>query len=334
MPFRPGAYPGVVHHYAPRLIAFEHMPSLAQNQSSTNAHNFVLFLGGLGDSLMTVRYPYVLATLLPRTWALVELQLSSTGLGWTTGMLERDSSELETAVSYFRDLSRQRDSNAQAKVILLGHSTGCQIAMNYLVGSWKQPLMPNHVKERPAVDGVIFQAGISDREAITLSLSSSEVEESLRLAEEMCSNGRAHDHVPEAATKHLFAANPSAERWISLASREGEDDYFSSDLPEARLERVWGERGIASRGLKVMVLLGEKDEGMPAWLNKTKLLSSWETQVKGANGVWDDRSGVVPGATHNLNKSDETVVKDLCGRVLGLVHSVDPELAHKDVGRL
>ena len=331
MQFAQGAHPGVLHNYAPRLVAFEYTP---REKVTNTSCNFVFFLGGLGDSLMTVRYPSVLAALLPQSWGLAEIQLSSSGIGWTTGMLPRDSDELAKAVTYFRNVAKERNPIAPAKIVLLGHSTGCQIAMNYLVGPWKEYNIPKMVAERPKVDGVILQAGISDREGVEDHMTAQEIASSLSLAKSWIKEGRGGDQLPPASTKLLFGANPSAERWVSLIDQEGDDDYFRSDLPEDRLQRVWGDRGLATRAIKVMVLLGEKDEHMPTSIDKNRLIATWETQVKGSNGLWDDRSGVVKGVGHNLNRNDEIVVKGLCEKCIGFVESIDPDLAHKDTGKL
>lgn len=52
-PFQLTSFPTILHHFAPRLVAIEHLPST----STPTAHNFILFLGGLGDGLRTVDYP-------------------------------------------------------------------------------------------------------------------------------------------------------------------------------------------------------------------------------------------------------------------------------------
>lgn len=324
MSFKPGAYSGTLHNYAPRLVAFEHASA-----SRDAPCNFILFLAGLGDALMTVRYPSVLAALLPPSWGLVEVQLSSSGTGWTTGSLECDSNELAKAIAYFRQIATERNLGHPAKTVLLGHSTGCQIAVNYLVGPWKSHMIPQAVTARPAVDGVILQAGISDREAVKGLMSNEEISSSLGLAKSWIEEGRGQDQLPISSTKLVFGASPSAERWVSLLDEYGHDDYFSSDLAKERLQRVWGERGLATRGVRLMVLLGEKDNGMPASVDKAKLLSTCERQVKGSNGLWDDQSGVVKDAYHNLNGNDEHVVKDLCEKCVSFVQSVNPDFAGK-----
>ncbi|KAL9092363.1 MAG: hypothetical protein Q9159_000871 [Coniocarpon cinnabarinum] len=329
--FPPASHAGNLHHYASRLVAFEHgLP----HGNAAAAHNFVLFVGGLDDSLLTVRYPSVLATVLPASWAVAEVQTRSSGVGFATGSLERDSEDLVKAVAYFRQLAKQRNAGASSKVVLIGHSTGCQDAMNYLIGPWKQNPIPGDVKQRPVLDGVVFQAGISDREAVEGRLPPQLIRDSLDLARAMVDQGKGRDQLPIESTNGMFGAQPSANRWLSLISDGGDDDYFSSDLPDDRVERVWGSEGLATRGVKTLVLLGEKDDGMPQRVDKAELIGRWETYVKGSNGLWDDRSGVLPGAGHNLNDNSDDVVRTLCERIAGFVRSLDPELAQTDVGKL
>ena len=329
MPFTPGAYPGSLHHYAPRLVAFEH-----NHSQHGHPHNFVLFLGGLGDSFMTVRYPSVLARTLPLSWALAEVQTTSSGAGFTTGSLKRDAQDLSEAITYFRGLAAQRNADSPAKIILLGHSTGCQDAIHYLVGPWKAASISTEVIERPRLDGVVLQAGISDREGIGGVLSPQEAQRSLDVAEAMIKDGRGHDHMPISATKGFPGAQPIARRWVSLLDKQGDDDYFSSDLSDERLERVWGRRGLATRRIHTLVLIGGADEHMPQDIDKAKLVAKWEAQVKNAGGLWDDRSGVVEGASHNLNRSDDNVVEDFCRNVLAFVQSIDSHTTHQDTGKL
>ena len=334
MAFTPGSRFGTLHNYCPRLVAFEYCSDVDRHYAKDTPSNFILFVGGLGDSLMTVRYPSLLSEYLPSTWSLVEVCTASTGAGWATRRLDEDSEDLCKAVRYFRNLAEKRSPGSSPKVVLLGHSTGSQIAMNYLVGPWKHALIPPAVLDRPVVDGAIFQAGISDREGLAEELSASDLETSLEVSRTWIKEGRGRDQLPESLTKISLGVSPSAERWLSLVDKEGDDDYFSSDLSDDRLERVWGGRGLASRGITIMALLGEKDEHMPKWLDKAQLLGRWETQVRGANGIWHDRSGVVNDATHNLNKNGDDIIEELCERILGLVYSVDPELAHRNVGKL
>lgn len=339
MPFTTGPYPGTLHHYAPRLIAFEHQP---KNENTSGAGttespaNFVLFLGGLGDALMTVRYPSVLAKQLRSSWSVAEVQLSSSGAGWATSSLERDADELAKAVEYFRGLAKSRWmslSKSVGNIVLLGHSTGCQIAISYLIGAWKEPKIPQSVLDRPPVQGVILQAGISDREALSDVLSASQRESSFKLARSWIADGRGGDILPRSATNGVFGADPSAERWINLADPAGDDDLFSSDLSDARVTRIWGASGLAMRKVTALVMLGAEDEHLPSFIDKDRLMGQWKSAVKDGGGSWDHGSGVVPKAGHNLNKSPSDAVEDLCNRILNFIHTTESS-AHGGIPHL
>lgn len=181
---------------------------------------------------------------------------------------------------------------------------------------------------------MVLQSGISDREGVAGEFHPAEVARSLEIAREWVREGRGGDQLPRSVTKGVFGANVSAERWVSLVDAEGEDDYFSSDLGESRVERVWGAGGFGGRGVRVMVLIGGSDEHMPGFVNKEGLVARWEGKVKGAGGAWDERSGVVEGAGHNLNRNGEEVVKGLCERIVGFVGDVEKEGVSKDGGKL
>lgn len=128
--------------------------------------------------------------------------------------------------------------------------------------------------------------------------------------------------MPSASTNGLFGALPTARRWLSLAStREDEayDDYFSSDLSDERVRRIWGGGGFAKRAIPVMVLQSGSDGSIPKFVDKEALVQRWGEAVKTSGGIWADESGVIPGAGHNLNETPGEPVMDLCRRVESLV---------------
>lgn len=356
MAFTPHAHPGFLHHYLPRLVAFEHNPSSssALNHTHAGAHrkNYLLFLGGLGNGLGDPHYPSLLAEALASAtgpehdeqWVVVEVLLSSSYTGWTTSTLERDADELEHAIWHFLGLqgrikplrqssssdegpqTAQETSAAQAneqaqgrgKIALLGHSTGCQIIMQYLTSTPSTSSAP-----RPPVDGIILQAGISDREAIPLS--DSDLASSLSLAKSMVAAGQKDDHLPFSAHQGVFEAAPSAERWISLAEKGGGDDFFSSDLGDEVFEKTFGRVG--RMGVKVCVLFSGEDQHVPGWVDKEALVGRWERAVRDGweeigggrgedgKGAWDEASGVVKGARHDPSGCGGEVLQDVFGRV-------------------
>ncbi|KAF2502236.1 DUF1749-domain-containing protein [Lophium mytilinum] len=291
------AHPGTLHRYTPRLVAFEHTPA-------TPATHTLLWIGGLGDGLLTVPYPTTLSSSLPHSWSLAEVLLSSSYGGWATSSLARDARELASSVSYFRSLRPAPGS----KIVLMGHSTGCQDIMAYLT-------TPGFEK-RPKLDGAILQAGISDREALVAALPLGVYEESVQVAREWVKEGRGEDVLPLAVTTKIFGSAASAERWLSLTSpdKRGADDYFSSDLEDAQLKETFGKVG--ESGTPLCFMLGGADEYMPPETDKGALLERWAKVVREGGGVVDEEAGgVVEGASHNLGGDPEGVVGDLVGRV-------------------
>lgn len=325
MPFQPTSYPGTLHHYTPRLTAFEHQP-INTSQPSAGPRHKILFLGGLGDGLGHPQYPSVLAQHLTPSWTIIEVLLSSSYTGWTTSSLAKDADELAKAVRYVRSLARSsRDDGA--RIVLMGHSTGCQICMEYLVGPWKQSTIPQKTLDRPGVDGVILQAGISDREGLGVEMRKEERQASIELAKQWVAEGRGKDILPESATKGVFGPDPSAQRWISLADVNGDDDYFSSDLDEDTLDRTFGEVG--RRGVPICIFLSGDDAHMPAFVDKEALIQRWKHAVAGGGGRVADETGLIPGASHNLNLSDAGVKTAFAERVASFVNSLSSAKAEK-----
>tara|TARA_R110002003_G_scaffold171_8_gene13942 strand:+ start:35168 stop:36121 length:954 start_codon:yes stop_codon:yes gene_type:complete len=304
------AHPGTLHKYNKKLVAFEHAPSTPS--TSQEPPHTLLWIGGLGDGLLTVQYPSTIASSLPPTWVLAEVVLRSSYNGWATGRLSRDARELGECVQYFRAL------RAGAKVVLMGHSTGCQDIMEYLVGP--------DAKSRPPVDGAILQGGVSDREAWEDMLKTGEEKAAFReiveRAKKMCEEGdeRGIVNVKGNMVAEVLGAPMSAYRTYSLLARGGDDDYFSSDLGDEHFTTTFGRMPATTT---VAFLLGDEDPYVPASIDKAALLERWTRIIREGGGVVDSQNGgVVPGAHHNLNGDPEEVVADLVKRVVGFVEGL------------
>ncbi|KAH7380229.1 hypothetical protein DE146DRAFT_637260 [Phaeosphaeria sp. MPI-PUGE-AT-0046c] len=315
------AHPGTVHKYNKKLVAFEH----ASPKPTVATPNTILWIGGLGDGLLTVDYPGTIAASLPSNWTLAEVLLRSSYNGWATGRLSRDARELGECVSYFRRI------RPDTKVVLMGHSTGCQDIMEYLVGA--------DSKKRPSIDGAILQGGVSDREAWEDMLSTDEEKAQFKqivdTAKRMIDAGdeRAILPVKGNMVAEGLGAPISAYRTYSLLAKGGDDDYFSSDLGD---EVFKGTFGRIAKQTKVCFLLGSEDPYAPKKVDKEELLGRWTRIVREGGGSVDDvNGGVVEGAHHNLDGDPEEVVRDLVGRVLGFVKGVETgEEAGQGVSRL
>jgi Protein of unknown function (DUF1749) len=124
-----------------------------------------------------------------------------------------------------------------------------------------------------------------------------------------------------------------SKRFLSLASPDSpvtplEDDLFSSDLDDARLQQTFGV--IASRGLlknSLLVIPSGADEYVPAWVNKERLLERWEMAVKqgaGNRDIWDVRGGLIPGATHSPSGDNQAGPRqDLVLRVKSFLSNIE-----------
>ena len=298
------AHPGTAHKYTKGLIAFEHA-----SPHPSSSYNTILWIGGLSDGLLTVSYPSVIASSLPPTWSLAEVLITSSYSGWGTGSLMRDAKELGECVSYFKKL------RPGTKVVLMGHSTGCQDIMEYLLGEGK--------KEREAVDGIILQGGVSDREAWEDYYEKKQETDMLEWAIEKADllvETTKQEEIMSPLSNDVFKdmGGPlSAYRAYSLLAKGGDDDYFSSDLSDEHFATTFGR---IPKTTPVCFLLGSLDPYVPARIDRAALLQRWTRIIREGGGVVDDEDGgVIPGAHHNLDGDPEEVVQDLVRRVLGFV---------------
>ncbi|MCJ1465583.1 hypothetical protein MMC07_004202 [Pseudocyphellaria aurata] len=291
-------HPGVLHHYSRRLVAFEH------GQTGASPSNTIIFIGGLTDGLLTVPYTLPLAKALPNAYSLVEVLLSSSYSGWGTVSINQDVKEIAQCVAYFQNL------RPQGKVVLLGHSTGCQDVLHYLIADG----------ERPRIDGGILHSSVSDREALTKVLPPADYENGVKLAREYVDDNRGGDVLPARFTGALFSTPISANRWMSLASpgpdHAGEDDYFSSDFDDERLKRTFGKAG--ATGTRLSLLYGGSDQYVPDAVDKGALLGKWFRHIQEAGGVVDESAGIIEGATHTLKEGGKPT-EDLIDRVIGFI---------------
>ncbi|KAF1918436.1 hypothetical protein BDU57DRAFT_199031 [Ampelomyces quisqualis] len=303
------AHPGTLHKYNKKLVAFEH----ASTTTPSSTPNTLIWIGGLGDGLLTVEYPTSIAASLPPTWRLAEILLRSSYNGWATGRLSRDAREIAECVRYFQAL------RPQGKVVLMGHSTGCQDIMEYLVGADSA----NH----PPIDGAVLQGGVSDREAWDFMLESEQEKTDLQgivaKARDMIDRGDGMGivDVKRNVVAEGLGAPISAYRTFSLLAKGGDDDYFSTDLGDGHCQTTFGR--IPER-TTICFLLGSEDPYVAKRVHKKALLERWGRIIKEGGGrVDEENGGVVEGAHHNLNGDPEDVVADLVERVKRFLEGVE-----------
>ena len=178
---------------------------------------------------------------------------------------------------------------------------------------------------RPKIHGAILQAPASDRQALTTLVSPDDYASACAVAQLYISDGRGEDILPFKLTTSSFQTAPiSARRWNSLASpgpdHEGEDDYFSSDFDNERLDKTFGQLG--KTGNRIMFLYSGSDEYMPSAIDKSKLVDQWHKHVRRGGGRIDEDSGVVRGASHTLKEGGEPL-DNLVRRVTAFLHRLE-----------
>ncbi|KAK6210131.1 hypothetical protein QIS74_11715 [Colletotrichum tabaci] len=214
------------------------------------ASNAILFIGGLGDGPHTVLYTQSLAKHLKSTgqgWSVFEIRMRSSFSGYGYSSLKNDVEDISALVRYLRGIGKK-------KIVLMGHSTGCQDCAEYT----------KH-KEDP-VDGFILQGPVSDRESIADSVDHEWLKKSLEYAKKLIDEGK-----------------------------DGDDDYFSSDLDESFVSEVWNRFQ-----QPVMALQSAEDEFVPDKIDKQALVDSW----KKISPKVHELSGLIPGASHTVKKPE------------------------------
>lgn len=290
---------GLIHEYAPRHIAFEFAPA---------AHkNVVIFIGGLMDGLLTVPYLQRLAEELAKiNYSLVQIEFSSSHIGWGTGSLNRDSTEISQLVTYLKS----EKGGKRSTIGLMGHSTGCQNTTHYFTRQER-----DDPAKYSAVDFGILQAPASDRASATMMMSKEELDESLVIANDLIAQGRSDEIMPHKFIKRFFNVPINAYRWNSLMAVRGDDDFFSPDLEDADFATTFGKFD-----RPFLVLYSGSDEYVPKWLDKEALLDRW---AKVASVNWSQYSTVVEGASHNIGEgSTNNAQKNAVDTVIKFIQSI------------
>lgn len=265
---------GLIHEYAPRKIAFEFGPG--------GSKRTLVFVGGLMDGLLTVPYLGMLAAKLEAIgWSLVQIQFASSHIGWGTGSLERDSSEIAELVAYLRSPA----GGDRETVGIMGHSTGCQNTVHYLAKYNAPP--------EASLDFGILQAPVSDRVSGQGQMTQDEYEGSVAYAKALIDNGSPNELMPSKYSKHFFSVPTSAYRWYSLMAVRGDDDFFSPDLNQDDFKLTFG-----AIDKPLLALYSGADEYVPQWLDKQELMNRWAA----SSPTLSPLSKIIPGGKHNLGK--------------------------------
>lgn len=296
----------IIHKYTDLLTAIEF------GAESDVPENFLVFVGGLTDGFLTVPYVPQLASgvreNLGSKWVVVQALISSSYLGFGTGSLRRDAEEIGQLVKYLRT-KRGKES---AKVVLMGHSTGCQDTMEYLTKYSRE----EGFEKIQEINGGILQAPVSDSEAFEFWSKGEDLKtlkELISLAKTYLDAGKPNELLPKAALDLALGTAFTAYRFHSLATRRGDDDYFSSYLDDEDYAKTFA---VVQKPL--LILYSEADEHVPLYVNKKELVEKWKKAAHPA--VWSKHSKLVPGALHNVGPgSAEGAVDDVVETVIKFI---------------
>ena len=332
---------GTLYTYEPRtrLSLFAH----ANASPSTPARIILLFVGGMYDSYTNTPYLSNLASVFRTsiTTRLVHPLLSSHGRHFGICSLTTDVRDLTTCINYLLSSSL---ATHDTKIILLGHSTGCQDVLFYLTS----PSAPN-TPSRPKVHGAILQAPVSDRDGLLHAITDPSTREKYDNCINICNstpdNERRTTLLPMHLTKSFFGPVPmSVARFQSLASptspeKPEDDDMFSSDCTLSRLHATFGkavsdesplqplQNGSFTGKKTLCVLLSGADEYYPPHLDAASelFLPRWSKAVQDCGGAMSAHAVVVKGVKHDLGGETEEARKgrtELCRRMVEYMREV------------
>ncbi|KAF8937358.1 hypothetical protein EDD21DRAFT_302438 [Dissophora ornata] len=275
---------GTLSVYNPltRLTMFESGPD--------HATGSVVFIGGLLDGYHALPYlPYLSKALADQLgFSLIQVMLTSSHMGYGSSSLQEDVRELDVLFTFLRE------ERAKTRLFIVGHSTGCQDAISYAI----------YGEHRAAIQGIVLQGPVSDREFMASSIDM--YGKYLRLAQRMINDGKGQ----ELMVREVDIAPVTAYRFNSLASVGGDDDMFSSDIPFEKMQALFGQ----VKTPLVMVHSG-KDEYVPDHINKVQLVSQLTAACPSSLGA-----AVLPDADHAI--SDQASQVRFCEVVVQFLRQV------------
>ncbi|KAM0789170.1 hypothetical protein ACM66B_000018 [Microbotryomycetes sp. NB124-2] len=247
---------GNFHQFGPELTCFEHA-----RVDNTDASNVLIVIPGLNGSYPPVPYTRSLSQHVQKHctgWTVVELGgLSSCGAGWGAASVLQDAQEIAQCVNYLVKVAQKN------KIVLMGHSTGCQDAIAYTHLRSQQP------DSTPNISGIILQAPLSDREFVLATAPKNLLPLIVTQYPGLSPHpGQTYQDFVDKRLSDLFGTKLGVTyaRWNSLTSKAESDkvnwdneDYFSSDMSIKRWRNVFEH--VRKEQTSTMVVLGGKDEG-------------------------------------------------------------------------
>ncbi|KAF1953595.1 DUF1749-domain-containing protein [Byssothecium circinans] len=250
--------------------------SCAYERGSPTFKNALVFIGGLTSGPHTTDALHIIFKFLTSSelnYSLWEFRMRSSYTGFGHSSLANDAEDISALVTYLRGIGKQR-------IVLLGMSTGCQGIMEY---ANTEKYTSHH-----GVDAYILTSPVSDRETASMLMPPNFLSQTLQHAESMIADGNKDEIMPKHLIPPIFTSPISAYRWHSLISRDGDDDYFSSDLSDSTLATTFGRLGKPT-----LITMSQEDEMVPETVDKEALLGRWKSAA--GEGVVSGLSGVNPG---------------------------------------
>ncbi|KAK4129731.1 DUF1749-domain-containing protein [Parathielavia appendiculata] len=258
--------------------------SCAYERGSSSAKNALVFLPGLTSGPHATDLNF-LANMLEQSpsldYALWEFRMRSSYSGFGYSSLAHDVEDMTALIQYLRAIGKE-------KIVLMGSSTGCQNCLEYT----------DRIKYKtPSVDGYILTSPVSDREAAFLFMSPGELDKSVRVAVDMIYDGKKDQPMAQEHLPFIFTTPVTAYRWHSLSAKSGDDDYFSSDLPDSTLAAKFGRVD-----KPLLFLPAGDDEMVPPTVDRKALLGRWISACR--PGVASELSGFIPEADHVVSRPE------------------------------
>ncbi|PHH50793.1 UPF0613 protein PB24D3.06c [Ceratocystis fimbriata CBS 114723] len=280
--------------------------SCAYESGSQDAENAIIVIGGLGGGPHTLGVARKISdTLLNApelSYSLFEIRMRSSFNSYGHSSLQQDAADISALVDYLRLIGRK-------KIVLLGHSTGCQDIMMY-----------NKLKDKvTSVDGFILQGPVSDRQAFMyVTVKPEEMEtykKAIIYARNKDAEGKGLEWMPRSMMPEVMRDTPfTVYHFLSLVDVGGDDDFFSSDLSLDAVSEIW-----TSLTKPAMVLHSGEDEFVPKFVNKEGLISKW----KAIEPLVSPLSGVIPGADHAVSKP--VSAEWYCNRIVDFLGSLEDQ---------
>ena len=237
-----------------------------------------IYIYKLTDGLLACSYvPLLSSKCLQYSFALIQPILRSSYCQFGTQTLDTDVEDLNNLVKFLKET---RGNDIQVSII--GHSTGCQIAVHFCKTS-------QFAKD--CIEKIILQAPVSDREAMVMETSGEYVEKLISNANKCVENGESDQIV-----HMLYGIAPlTAQRTLDLYSKNGLDDMFSSDLTLSELNN----RLDHMKSFQTLISISLEDQYVPKDVYPN--LSMKLKNAMNANVLLE-----IPNANHSLNDGGDS----------------------------